>query len=267
MRDEASARSFRARLRAIAASQARGEAAATPPIRGAAPVAPADVWPAGWAEGFWDCHPAWPDGYPLPPRPLDPGVVVLDVESMGRSSKPVFLIGLAGTADGSVKLRQLLAAHPEQEEAVLREAGRVLASARTLITYNGSSFDLPLLRERWAGWMVPAPPLPFHVDLLAVVRRRYRTPRGMSSCQLARAEEFILGVARPEDMASSEVPALYERAILAGDARPLVPILRHNAYDLAATTLIYQEVAAQFPQDLQAPRPRVQGEDLFGNLK
>ncbi|MEE8640168.1 MAG: ribonuclease H-like domain-containing protein, partial [bacterium] len=68
---------------------------------------------------------------------------------------------------------------------------------------------------------------------------------------LADAEQYVLGVRRPADIHSSQVPELYERFVKVGDARPLEPVLRHNLYDLAATALLYLRISREIPEALE----------------
>ena len=73
----------------------------------------------------------------------------------------------------------------------------------------------------------------------------------MPACGLADAEQYVLGVRRPADIHSSQVPELYERFVKVGDARPLEPVLRHNLYDLAATVLLSIKIHNDIPGALE----------------
>jgi len=261
---------FRARLRALAAKLARGE---RPALSGApAPQAASlpDVWPARRGDGFWLAAPPWPDGYPAPDelslRTVG-AATALDAESLGRTPKPLCVVGLAHITAAGVALEQYVAAHTDEEGAVVARAAALLNDPPLLVTYNGLTFDLPLLRDRAAYWRLAAPPAPRrHLNLLRVVRAGYKRRLNMPRCALADAERYILGLARPADISSAQVPELYERAVRAGDARPLVPLLRHNLYDLAGLTLLYLKIARDDPAWLEvepaAPAP-TPGEPLF----
>lgn len=250
------ARDFRSRLRAIARARARGEeiAPAAPPADRTVPLA--DIWPAARAEGFWLARPEWPAGYPLPPLPNQEDLAAappiapalgFDVESMGRTPKPLFLIGLVHIKPEGIAFEQYIAAHPDEEGALLAAAAPLIENAPLLVSYNGRTFDIPIVRDRLVWWRRPFAPPSRHVDLLYLVRKHYRARLNMPACNLGEAERYLLGVARPDDLPSSEVPAMYELSVQSGDARPLLPILRHNLYDLAATALLYLKIAREQP--------------------
>lgn len=254
----------RARLRALARRLALGArlTEARPPADTA--VALNEVWPARREREFWLGTPTWPEGYPAPGalRPETPRATILDVESLGRTPKPVCAVGFADVTDEGVAFRQFIAAHPVEEQAVIAAAVAAVNGAPLLVTYNGLTFDLPVLRDRAAYWRQPAPTPRCHVDLLPLVRRYYRRKTNMPACGLAEAERFLLGVARPDDIRSADVPDLYERGIQIGDARPLFSILRHNLYDLAAMTLLYLKIVNERPTAFQ-PKPSGDAGELF----
>lgn len=236
----ADARDFRAKLREIARARARGESPARPQPPADSTVTLGQLWPAARAEGFWRCRPEWPAGYPplvIPPT-FTGKFAAFDVESLGRTPKPLFLVGFGLISPEGVEFEQYLAGHPDEEAAVLQAAARALREVDVLISYNGRTFDLPIIRDRLRYWRLPYDEPRRHVDLLWLVRRHYREAFNMPACGLAEAERYVLGLQRPPDVHSSQVPELYERAVKIGDARPLEPILRHNLYDLAATVLL-----------------------------
>ena len=234
------ARDFRAKLREIGRARARGDAPQRPQPPADNVVAVADIWPASRGEGFWLCRPRWPDGYPHPeiPTTFTRTCAALDVESLGRTPKPLFLVGFGYISPRGVEFEQYLAGHPDEEPAVLQAAARALREVDILVSYNGRTFDLPIIRDRLRYWRLPYEEPRRHVDLLGLVRKYFKEGLNMPACGLAEAEQYILGLQRPPDVLSSQVPELYERFVKVGDARPLEPILQHNLYDLAATLLL-----------------------------
>jgi uncharacterized protein YprB with RNaseH-like and TPR domain len=168
------------------------------------------------------------------------------------------------SADG-VAFEQYLAGHPDEGGAVLEATARALAEADVLLSYNGRTFDLPIIRDRLRWWRLPYEKPRRHADLLWLVRKHYKERCGMPACGLADAEQYVLGVRRPEDIHSSQVPELYERFVKVGDARPLEPVLRHNLYDLAATALLFIKVSNEIPDVLNASGDisNAETDDLF----
>jgi len=260
-------RDFRAKLRELARARARGDPRPSPQPPADRVVALEQLWPASRGEGFWLCRPPWPAGYPRPEIPPTFGRIcaALDVESLGRTPKPLFLVGFGLISDAGVAIEQYLAGHPEEEWAVLQAAAAALARVETLFSYNGRTFDLPIIRDRLRYWRLPYDEPRRHVDLLWLVRRHYKEKFNMPACGLADAERYVLGVQRPADILSSQVPELYERFVMVGDARALEPILRHNLYDLAATVLLYLRMKNEIPEALAPPGEEESAEtgDLF----
>ena len=261
------ARDFRARLREIARARARGDLPPGPRPPADNVVALGDIWPASRAEGLWLCRPVWPGGYPPPqiPPTFAGAFAAFDVESLGRTPKPLFLVGFGFITPAGVTFEQYLAGHPDEEGAVLGATARALADADVLLSYNGRTFDLPIIRDRLRWWRLPYAEPRRHVDLLWLVRRHYKERFDMPACGLADAERYVLGVARPDDVPSSQVPELYERYVKIGDARLLEPVLRHNLYDVAATLLLYLKMKKEIPEALTPPgdEDSVETGDLF----
>jgi hypothetical protein len=263
----ADARDFRGKLREIARARARGETPSGPRPPADKVIALEDLWPASRVEGFWLCRPEWPEGYPPPeiPPTLTRTFAAFDVESLGRTPKPLFLVGFGHISADGVAFEQYLAGHPDEEGAVLQASARDLADADVLLSYNGRTFDLPIIRDRLRWWRLPYEQPRRHVDLLWLVRRHYKEACAMPACGLADAERYVLGVERPPDIHSSQVPELYERFVKVGDARPLEPVLRHNLYDLAATLVLYLKMRKEIPEALAPPGDEdiIETGDLF----
>jgi uncharacterized protein YprB with RNaseH-like and TPR domain len=263
----ADARDFRAKLREIARARARGDHPPKPEPPADSVVAVDQLWPASRGDGFWRCRPEWPEGYPPPEIPLTftRTFAAFDVESLGRTPKPLFLVGFGNMSADGVAFEQYLAGHPDEEGAVLEATARALAEADVLLSYNGRTFDLPIIRDRLRWWRLPYEEPRRHADLLWLVRKHYKERLSMPACGLADAEQYVLGVRRPEDIHSSQVPELYERFVKVGDARPLEPVLRHNLYDLAATALLFIKVSNEIPDVLNASGDisNAETDDLF----
>jgi uncharacterized protein YprB with RNaseH-like and TPR domain len=156
----------------------------------------------------------------------------LDTETTGLrpgEGTTVFLVGL-GWFEGGFQIEQILMRSPEEEPSLLHEVSERIAAAALLVTFNGRGFDLPVLAARYQRAGLPAPPVPPHLDLLAVARRRWR--RVLSSCSLASLEFHRLAVEREYDVPGSQVPGLYRAYLETGDGRLLAPILEHNAIDI-----------------------------------
>jgi tetratricopeptide (TPR) repeat protein len=100
-----------------------------------------------------------------------------------------------------------------------------------LITFNGKSFDWPLLETRYRMTRtIPPPVLLAHLDFLHPARNLWRLRLG--SVRLSQLERHVLGWDRGADLASELIPGIYLDFIRGGHADALVPVFHHNQMDL-----------------------------------
>ena len=180
-------------------------------------------------------------------------LVFLDTETSGLAGgtgTQVFLLGLARLQGRALWLRQYLLTRFAGEPELYRQAGAWLGDARSLASYNGRSFDAPLLaaRARLTGVADALYGIP-HVDLLYPLRRAFggRWP----DCRLASAERRLLGFERRDDLPGSEAPRAWFDWLQRGDPTLLPRVLEHNRWDLVSLALllpvlarVYREPAA-----------------------
>jgi uncharacterized protein YprB with RNaseH-like and TPR domain len=178
---------------------------------------------------------------------FDPSrALFLDTETTGLSVGPgtlVFLVGLGAYEDGCLRVEQLFLEDPSEESGLLHRVREHLADCQTLVTFNGKSYDLPLLRARcvMAG-LGPLPERP-HLDLLHLSRRVYGDR--VERCRLTQLEREVLGFEREEDIAGEDIPARYQAFLQRGDREGLAPVLRHNVQDVAALAALLGELSAR----------------------
>ncbi len=168
-------------------------------------------------------------------------LMLLDLETLGLGNAAVFLIGFMRLQGGQGTVEQLLAADYSEEAAIVESFAERLRSARVLVSFNGKSFDMPLLQGRAAMWHVElgAGRLEHHLDILYECRRRWG--RRLPDCRLQTLELRICGRRRTGDLPGAQVPAAYHAFVERGDARLLAPILRHNVLDLVTVAQILTE--------------------------
>jgi len=166
----------------------------------------------------------------------------LDTETTGLAGGTgtvAFLVGLAwwegggGDGDPGLVLEQLLVRALGEEGPMLARLRERIEAASMLVTFNGKSFDMPLLRTRFVMAREPAPAEPPHLDLLHVARRVHvrRTGEG---CRLVALERDVLGFERVDDVPSSEVSACYMHFLRTGDPAALLGVIEHNGWDVVA---------------------------------
>jgi uncharacterized protein YprB with RNaseH-like and TPR domain len=206
--------------------------------------------------------------------PARPPFVFFDLETTGLSGGAgtlAFLVGCAEfDADGALRTRQFVLTRYADERALLEAVSGELARAGTLVSFNGKSFDAPLLETRylfhrlgWVGSRVPhvdvlhparqfwkgraeqAPPLRCAVaagpepvrraggaePLRRAVGAELARPEE-SNCSLGALERQIVGARRVGDVPGFEIPGRYFQFVRGGDARPLAAVLEHNRLDL-----------------------------------
>jgi uncharacterized protein YprB with RNaseH-like and TPR domain len=169
------------------------------------------------------------------------GVLCFDTETTGLSGGAgtlPFLIGWAQLVSGdgptpAVEVRQWFLRDMPGEPDLIEAVDAAMASAEGLVSFNGASFDLPLLKSRWALAGRPFPEKP-HRDDLHPARRLWK--RLLESCRLSRLEQTVLGLNRVDDVPGSLVPALWFEYLRQGAAAdfltPLEGVLRHHAQDV-----------------------------------
>jgi uncharacterized protein len=183
---------------------------------------------------------------------FDPArAVFLDTETTGLAGGTgtvAFLVG-AGyfTEDGLFRLDQCFMRDFDDEEPMLRWLADLLGDRATLVTYNGTSFDAPLLRTRFIQNRIP-PRLDAlgHLDLLHAARRMWKLR--IRECNLTNVERHILGISRHGDIPSAEIPEIWLDYIRDRDARPLEKVFYHHRMDILSlvtlTAALSQQLAA-----------------------
>ncbi|MQA28803.1 MAG: hypothetical protein GEU82_03045 [Luteitalea sp.] len=157
-----------------------------------------------------------------------------DLETTGLSGGAgtyAFMVG-CGWFDpaGSFVTEQHLLVDYASERAMLHSVGRELERAGALVSFNGKSFDAPVLETRYSYNRMASPCLRLpHVDVLHPARRFWENGE---SCSLVALERQVLGVRRIGDVPGFEIPARYFRFIRSGDPRPLAAVFEHNRFDL-----------------------------------
>jgi hypothetical protein len=191
--------------------------------------------PILFAEGL-DTLALWAgDGNLVEMKPSD--FVFLDTETSGLAGGTgtfAFMVGVGRFEDGGFHLAQFFMRDPGEESALLEALTEFLAPASVMVTYNGKSFDAPLLQTRYRLHSMPVPfKEMIHLDLLPLARRLWRDR--LPSRTLKFIEENVLGAPRSsEEVPGYEIPYLYFDYLREGDARPLAGVFYHNNNDIIA---------------------------------
>jgi uncharacterized protein YprB with RNaseH-like and TPR domain len=184
------------------------------------------------------------------------GMLLLDTETTGLAGGTgtlPFVVGLGWFEGERLRIAQLLLKRPGEEGPMLRFIAERLAQASCVVTYNGKTFDWPLLKSRFVMNRQRVPDAPPHLDLLHCARRVFRHRPG--GARLVQLEEDVLGHRRVGDIPGAEIPELYFRYLRTGQGGLLEPVLTHNAHDMVLLAAMLGELARQYGQS-RAEDPR-----------
>ncbi|MBJ7609030.1 MAG: ribonuclease H-like domain-containing protein [Candidatus Dormibacteraeota bacterium] len=188
-------------------------------------------------------HPCAPGG---PAWVSGEGVGVLDIESLGLHGSGVmaFLVGLGIQRGDVLEAEQYLLVDPDGEEAMLGAIAARICAHRLWLTYNGRSFDVPVLAARCTiNRLDPSTIEPrLHGDLLGPVRRLFRDRLG--PCTLRHAEMSLLNHHRVDDVPGFEAPGRYRAWLRGAPNRALAGVVVHNLQDIVSTVVVGARLAA-----------------------
>lgn len=189
----------------------------------------------------------------------------LDLETTGLSRGTgtyAFLIGVGRFVDGGFRLRQFFMRDYSEEYTLLEALRTELADAEAVVTFNGRSFDWPLLETRATMNRLRLPRLP-HLDLLHPARRVWRPIIG--GCSLTELEQAVLELKRHDDVPGFLIPQRYFDFLQTGDATPLTDVLMHNRLDILSMAALvgYVGGAIAAPRKWALGGQALSGAELF----
>lgn len=189
-------------------------------------------------------------------------LLFLDTETTGLSGGAgtvAFEIGVGFIDPRGMVIRQYVMRNYAQEAAMLSEIAKLFERTDTVVTFNGKSFDLPLLESRMVMNRIRLHVTDYpHLDLLHAARRVYKLRLGR--CNLASLEEAVLGKVRDDDLPGSQVPQRYFDYLKTGNFELLEDVLRHNFEDVRSLA----ELTANLCSVYRAPETLKHAEDLYG---
>jgi uncharacterized protein YprB with RNaseH-like and TPR domain len=197
----------------------------------------------------------------------------LDTETTGLAGGTgtyAFLIGLAWWEAGGLQIEQLFLRDFSEEHSILHELAARLAERPVLVTFNGKTFDWPLLENRFTMTRtIKVPQLAAHLDLLHPARALWRLRLG--SVRLVELERHVidaqrLGWHRGDDVSSALIPQFYFDYLRGGRADPLAGVVKHNQMDLRGLAALYGKINTLL-DEREAGFEDMDSLDLFGLSK
>jgi uncharacterized protein YprB with RNaseH-like and TPR domain len=191
--------------------------------------------------------------------------IALDLETCGLAGSALFLIGVLRQTAGMPVIELLLARNYGEEAAVLHSLWQIVADHDVLLTFNGKSFDWPMVVERSIrhrlevkpnGWSSSAAgsrnsctpnsgdeaAAKIHIDILHHARRRWK--RQLPNCRLQTLERHVCRRLREGDIPGHAIPAAYANYVRTGFEREMDAVLYHNALDLVTLFDLAHRLAA-----------------------
>ena len=181
-------------------------------------------------------------------RVLDPALstdvprrtVFIDLETTGLSGGAgtvAFLVGCGYFDLGAFQVRQFLLLSHAGERALLAAVAEFFEDADLIVTYNGKTFDVPVMETRWMfhRMEMPLDGVP-HFDMLHSARRLWKHDE--QGCRLSTLERTLFDVRRVGDVPGLEIPSRFFGFVRSGDPRPLEPVLEHNRIDLVSLAAV-----------------------------
>ncbi len=194
----------------------------------------------------------------------------LDTETTGLAGGTgtyAFLIGLAWWDAGGLQVEQLFLRDFSEEYSLLHELAARIAERPVLVTFNGKTFDWPLLETRFSMTRsIKVPQLSAHLDLLHPARALWKLRLG--SVRLVELERYVLdaprlGWHREDEVISSLIPQLYFDYLRGGSPYPLAGVLKHNQMDLRGLAALYGKIDSLL-DERESSLAEADSLDLFG---
>jgi uncharacterized protein len=181
----------------------------------------------------------------------------IDTETTGLAGGTgtyAFLVGVGFVDGAEFVVRQYFMRDLSEEKAMMAALAELLAEHDWSVTYNGRSFDLPLLRTRFImSRQRPRIDHMGHLDLLHSARRLWgRSPVAANGLSLGALEAGLFAFERGLDVPGWQIPELYLAYLRDRDPEPLRPVLAHNVEDIvtmAALLGVIQRAVAGWEED------------------
>ncbi len=179
-------------------------------------------------------------------------MLFIDTETSGLSGGAgtfAFLVGVGYFSDAGFDLQQYIIRDPSEEAAMLLHLIDLIGPEMSFVSFNGKSFDIPLLQNRLVINRLPGNLREFpHLDVLHISRKLWR--RKLTSCALKDLEPAIIGFHRTsEDVPGWMIPDIYFEYLKTGNPERLSEVIYHNAQDILSLAALFIHISLMFQQN------------------
>ncbi len=169
----------------------------------------------------------------------------LETTGLGGAGTVAFLVGFGSLTTDGFEVRQYVLPDYSDEAALLEQALTELGEDKTIVSYNGTAFDLNLIRDRMIiNRVTREVPHRGHLDLLHSARRLFR--RRLRDCSLVNIEREIFNFHRHDDIPGYLIPSVYFDWLASEQPGLLPVVLEHNRLDILSLYFLLQRVAEIF---------------------
>lgn len=180
-----------------------------------------------------------------PDELVDKGnLLFIDTETtgLGGTGTVAFLVGVGSLTDSGFQVRQYFLPDFPDEAAMLEEVRTEFREDTVIVSYNGKTFDMPILRDRMIIQRVERHlEAADHIDLLHAARKLFRLRLG--SCTLGNIEREVLSFYRTDDIPGELVPGIYFNWLATSDTELLDKVVQHNLYDIVSLYFLMHRIS------------------------
>lgn len=166
-------------------------------------------------------------------------LLFIDTETTGLgvgTGNVPFMIGIGWWESETFVIEQLFMRNPSEEAAMLHYLQEKLSLFRGIVTFNGKSFDWPLIKNRYVLHRMHMSEIEMHLDLLYISRSLWKNT--IPSCRLGVVETEQLQFQREDDIPGSLAPALYFQFLQNQQPETIAAVFRHNEWDILTLAVL-----------------------------